>query len=228
MIKFPYVLDYPLFTEVEIKYAEELLSEYNDFYEYNKVQVGECPVGKDFMADADETMSEEEQNKYMIEQQEHNQKAAVAHFEKIFGNKDFAESALVGLKINWYELQQIISEECKNKTPILESTTNEIAKKIKNVASTLLYAERIVSDMEKMLIDVAGLDEAEQKRARVNNEKIELALAFARDGFTLLLERLVTEDLDVPEYHRGKVGFKKMKNLGGYIDICEKMFFIGK
>lgn len=228
MIKFPYVMEYNLFERVELGYAEELLNEYNDFFAYNKAHVGDIHDNDvrllakgDFESDtADQT--EEEHEKSIAE---HNAATAVRHFTTLFGCGDFPESTLIGLKLDYYDLQQILLEEYKIKTPITESKMNEIAPKLRTVASVLIFAERVVSGLKGMQKDLAGLSENEQAKARVQNEKVELAIEFAKDGFKLLFERLQNESLNIPEYSKIKAQMRKMKSVEAYIDFCETLFF---
>lgn len=220
VIKFPYVLEYKLFEAVDVMEAEELLAEYNDFYMYNLTQIERAVAYSDDFVETDET--EEDRQK----RAEHNAAAAAQHFKELMGSKDFAESSLVGLRIDYYSLQQILLEEYKTKTPINQSALNEIAPQLRTIASLLLFAHRIVAGLEKLTVDLAGLDETQQTRARNTNDKVLLATEFAKEGFSLLVERLQTQKLDIPEYNKTKKEFKKIKSIEAHIDFCEKLFFV--
>ena len=209
MVKFPYVLDYAPFVRVDLPVAEELLSEYNDFFMYNKAQY-EAVTQKDEKKEvnfAETEQLDEAMIKEREKQAELAAKAAVNHYEKLFGSKDFAESTLVGLKFSWYDLQQIFLEEQKAKTPIQQSVMNDIAPRLRKVASLLLIAERVLHDIGKFSTDTELIEPI-------------------REGFELLLERLATQELNVPEYHKlKKEQFRSMKKLNQYIEFCEKLFF---
>ena len=206
MVKFPYVLEYSLFTQVEIKNAEELLAEYNDFYIYNLAQY--------------QSLFEHDNEKFVVEElelaererldavAEHNVKVSTDHFSKLFGSKDFAESSLVGLKINWYDLQQILLEEYKTKVPIHQSSMNDIAPRLRTVATILLFAERVVTKLEKLECD------------RDVTEPV-------KKGFEDLLERAGAGDFCLPEFHKAKVQLNKMKRVNLITEFCKKLFESG-
>ena len=208
MLKFPYVLDYKLFERVELQCAEELINEYRDFFEYNKMQVAQAPS---VYVDSFDNPKDEEEARIEAERIEHNRGVLMDHFEKHFGNKDFTEACLVGMKIDFYELQKILMAEHRRGIPITESTLNVIAPKLRTLASALVYAERIVTGLEKFVDQT--------------NEKARMAVEFAKDGFMLLFERILEQDIPVPEYNRNKKEIAKIKTVDGYINYCERLFF---
>jgi len=211
-LKFPYILDYKLFEKIDLKTAEELLLEYNDFMVFNKTQIRDLgvPVSCEFGSPKEETQED------ALKRIEHNKQVAVNHFENLFGSKDIAESSLVGLQIDYDALQKVLLDERANKIPITESAFNQIAPTIRGVASVLLVAERIVSELQKL-----------KEEGKVK-DKIELAIEFAKEGFGLLLDVVAKEGLEVPEYHIIRRDINKLKNLDAYIEFCEKLFFAKK
>ena len=211
MLEFPYVVEYKLFEQVDISVAEEILSDYNDFYGYNKMQVTQivAPASDDGSLD-DENKTEAELSAEKIE---HNKKVASEHFEKLFGNKDFHNACLIGLRIDYDALQRIIMSEHRKEIPITESSFNVIVPRLRVLASILLFAEAIVSGLEKLTNDDK------------HKEKAELALGFAKDGFMLMLERHAEQEIAVIEFHRHKKEISKIKTVDGYINFCEKLFF---
>jgi len=222
-IKFPFVVDYWVFERVDIRVAEELLSEYNDFYGYAQTLVAEVDGGP--VPDLDDERSDAERSddkgdmsqktaRFNLDRLEHNKTVAVEHFKKLFGSKDFAEACLVGLKIDFDGLYNILDAERRRGTPITESGLNKIAPKLRNLATTLLYAERIVGGLERLLDNTDG------------DPRVKDAVGFARDGFNILLERQVEEEVTLPEYNRVKKEIGKIKTAAAYIDYCEKLFFI--
>ena len=232
MLKFPYVMEYKLFEKVDLAYAGELLNEYQDFFEYNKMQVAQ--VYNASTVDTFENPKEEEEVRAEAERIEHNRSVCIDHFEKHFGSKDFAEASLVGLKIDFYELQKILMSEHRRGILIMESALNTIAPKLRALASSLLYAERIVSGLGKLSEiakekSTATSISASITSAAFNNsaaaDKAQLAVDFAKDGFNLLLERLLEQEVAVPEYYRSKKELSKLKTIDAYIDFCEKLFF---
>jgi len=206
--KIPYVLECELFKRVEIKRAEELLAEYNDFKIYNLAQY-QTIFGKtnDHLNLAEVTEQENEVDaKKARDIAEHNAKVATDHFAKLLGSLDFAESSMVGFHIAWYDLQQILLEEYKNKTPATESVMNEIAPRLRTVASIMVFADRITTALERLDAD----------------KKI---IATMKDGFTLLMKRCQTEQLKLPEFSVTKKQLSKFKKVEDYMEFCEKLFF---
>ena len=209
MIKIPYIIEYNLFERIDLKTAEELLLEYNDFMVFNKTQVRDLgvPTSDAFQPQAEETEEE------ALKRIEHNKQVAVSHFETLFGSKDIAESSLVGLHIDYDAVQKVLLDERANKIPITESAFNQIAPTIRAAASVLLIGERITSDLQKLV---------ETER---NQEKLALAIEFAKEGFELLLDGISKGNLGVPEYHMIRREINKLKTVDAYIEYCEKMFF---
>jgi len=209
MIKIPYIISYEIFEKIDLKTAEELLVEYNDFMVFNKTQVRDLgvPTACEFQPPAEETQED------TLKRIEHNKQVAMNHFENLFGSKDIAESSLVGLHIDYDTVQKILLDERANKIPITESEFNRIAPTIRAVASVLLLAERVVSDLKKLL--------GEGK----NTEKISLAIEFAKEGFELLLDGVAKGNLAIPEYVQTRREINKLKTVDAYIEFCEKLFF---
>jgi len=205
--KIPYVLECELFVRTEIKHAEELLAEYNDFYLYNLAyysNISENDTYAGYVGHNNDYDELDEEKRRAIA--EHNAKVATDHFQLLFGSKDFGASSMVGFQPSWYDLQQILLEEFKHKTHIKESAMNGIAPMLRNVASVMLYAERVVSELEKMSADPE-------------------LIAPLKEGFQLLLERVVAERINLPEYHKNKSQFNKLKKPEQYLEFCKDLFF---
>ena len=213
MGKIPYVLECELFVKAEIKHAEELLAEYNDFYLYNLAHYSHIAEGSDqqqrvshhhHVGQNNEVDELDEEKRLAIA--EHNAKVATDHFALLFGSKDFGASSMVGFRPSWYDLQQILLEEFKHKTHIKESAMNGIAPALRNVASVMLYAERVVSELEKLNV-------APEFMAPI------------KEGFELLFERVRIENIDVPEYYKNRAQFNKLKKTEQYLEFCKSLFF---
>jgi len=203
--KLPYIIECELFKRIDFKHAEEVLAEYNDFYIYNLAQYNHIYHKVDECIVTDEVPDCELDEAKRLEIAERNAKMATDHFVRIFGSKDFGESAMVGFRPAWYDLQQILLEEYKHKTPVDQSAMNTIAPYIRNIATALLFAERVVAELESMDVEATAID-------------------VIRDGFRLLLERVEKEKLVLPEYHKTKSAFNKFKKPEQYIEFCEKLF----
>jgi len=201
MGKIPYVSEYKLFESVEFKQAEEILAEYNDFYIFNLAQINSMYHDCKENYENDEEIDEEKR----IEIADRNARNATDHFITLFGSKDFAESAMIGFHPAWYDIQRMLLEEYKHKTPLSESATNWIARYLRNVASVLLFAQKIVSDLEKMgaVTDIIDI---------------------IKDGFRILFEKVQTEKLFIPEYHKTKAVFAKFRKAEQYIEFCGKLW----
>jgi hypothetical protein len=201
-------LDCPLFTRCEISRAEELLAEYNDFYIYNLAQYN-CQAENrkldNFNGDGEdgESGAELQMRKDMAE---HNARVASEHFVSLFGSKDFGESAMVGFHPDWYDLQQILLEESRTKTPISQSVMNSIAPRLLTVASLMLFAEKIVSGLEKLN---AG----------------DIFTVPVKEGFEILLEKCKSGTVKMPEFYKNKASITKFKKPEQYLELCDKLFF---
>jgi len=204
-MKIPYVLECELFVAAEIKHAEDLLAEYNDFYLYNLAHYSHISEasGSYVGQNNDQDELDEEKRRAIAE---HNAKVATEHFASLFGSKDFGASSMVGFHPAWYDLQQILLEEFKHKTHIKESAMNGIAPMLRNIASLMLLAERVVSGLEKM------------------NASPDLITPI-KEGFQLLLQSVTTERINLPEYHKNKAQFNKFKKPEHYLEFCQKLFF---
>jgi len=209
MKKIPYIEDYAIFEKIDLKTAEELLVEYNDFMVFNKTQVRDLgvPASDAFQPPPEETEED------ALKRIEHNKQVAVNHFETLFGSKDIAESSLVGLRIDYDSVQKVLLDERLNKIPITESAFNQIAPTIRAASSVLLLAERVVSDLQKFAAEGKG------------SEKLALAIEFAKEGFELLLDGVAKGNLAIPEYHIIRREINRLKTVDAYIGFCEKLFF---
>jgi len=189
----------------DYKCAEEILAEYNDFYIYNLAQINHIFHTADECLVKEEMPNCEIDEAKRLELADKNAKIATDHFTKLFGSKDFGESSMVGFRPRWYDIQQILLEEYKHKTNITESAMNGIAPYLRGVASTMLFAERIVSEF----MDLGAEPDA---------------VSLIKEGFQILLESVEKGETKVPEYNKLKAGFKKFKKPEQYIDFCEKLF----
>ena len=194
--------DCELFVRVEYKVAEEILAEYNDFFIYNLAEYNDLFYGKEEnFEDASDEISEEER----IAIADRKAKTATDHFTDLFGSKDFGESALVGFRPSWYDLEQILLEEYKNKTDIKNSAMNGIAPYLRNTASIMLFAERLVTG----LTEHGGSDGQ---------------IAEMKQSFESLLARNENEKLNIPEYFRVKKEISKLRKPEQFIDYNNRLF----
>ncbi|MCL2228659.1 MAG: hypothetical protein FWC00_02390 [Firmicutes bacterium] len=199
----PYVAECNLFAREGFKHAEELLAEYNDFYLYNMAELATIHYKID-EAQQDEAPAELDEEK-RIAIADKNAKAATDHFASLFGSKDFPEATIAGLKPAWYDLQKILLNEYKQKTPIYDSAMNGIAPGLRKIASVMLFALYVTEGMDDL---------------NAEDEEIEAV----KEGFRTLFGRIQNEKIDIPEYHKEKVKFKKFKKPTQYIEFAEKLF----
>ena len=198
MLKFPYVVEYRLgLGQVEFSVAEKLLAEYQDFYLYNQSQLNEI-FRKYEQADGEE---DEKLLALRRQKAEAAAKAATDHWAKLFGSMDFAESTLVGLQINWDDLQQIMIEEFRTKTHPTDSAMNYIAPQLRRLCSVLLFAERIQTQIKKKDIDL------------VVQPKFEEMLGKMAAG----------EVVEVPEFTKIKHQIQKLKNPEAITKFVEEL-----
>ncbi|MDR0461990.1 MAG: hypothetical protein LBG88_01490 [Christensenellaceae bacterium] len=204
MGKIPYVTSGELFVRADYKHAEEILAEYNDFYIFNMAQYNTLYHKIDEHVENEDEIEAEVRKR--LELADRAAKQATEHFAGLFGSKDFGESAMIGLRISWYDLQKILLAEFKHKTLVQDSAMNGIAPHLRNVASIMLFAERIIADLDQ-------LDGTFEQ------------IAVLKEGFKMLLERNEKEKLAIPEYHKAKTAFARFKKPEQYIEFCEKLFF---
>jgi len=198
--KFDYVMGYSLFEKIDLGVAEELLSEYNDFYLYNQAQYHEIATKA---AVNDCVLGDEEEEEHCIVKAMPIAKETTDFFAKLFGSKDFAASTLVGLKVAWDDLQQILLTEFKDRTIITESALIPVAYQLRNLASILLFAEAIVLGMGKVKIP--------------NDAAVEEVKAM----FTQVLER--QELPTVPEFSKEKKQLAKFKTVEQYVAYVKEL-----
>jgi hypothetical protein len=210
MIKFPYITNYSLFEKIDIAAAEELLGEYNDFVGFNKTQIRNAVKSICTFTEDEQTPETDDQ---AWKRAEHNTQVAIDHFEKLFKHKDIVESVFVGMKIDYDAIQKVLLDETARKVPIIESTLNNIGPVFRALASVLLFAEHVVSGLRNLMPE------------GVVDEKCELAIEFAKEGFELLLDGVSKGNLAIPSYTSAKPQLNKIKKLEQYIEFCEKLFF---
>lgn len=200
MVKFPYVEGYNFGQIVEIKVAEELLREYNDFFLYNQDQLAT-------IFNTVERDEDDEEDPMAQQRAEQNAKAATDRFSEWFGSQDFAKSAMVGLRIVWDDVQQILLEEYRKKTPIDQSAMNFIAPRLRAVCSVLLFAEYLNT-----------------KLGRSKKEGSEEVARAVSEFFTILLEKMGNgEDVRVPEFSKSKKSLEKLKTLESILGFVKDM-----
>lgn len=204
MHKIPYVIEYKT-ERVEFKEAEDLLAEYQDFYLYNQSQYNE--IFRKFIPDsADPTAGdgEEDDEKLRLlrmQKAEESAKSATAHWAKLFGSKDFAEVTLLGLKINWYDLQQILIEEFRKKIHSTESAMNYIAPPLRRLCSVLLFSEHLDHMLDKM-----------SDKPKIEQAQIKKAQGAVKTKLNELLTRISNGDIfEIPEFGKTKPSLSKLK-----------------
>jgi hypothetical protein len=203
-----YISECELFVRVDYKHADEILAEYNDCYIFNMAQYANIYHSVDEILEDDDAEPENEEADELrrLHMAEKNAKAATDHFVSLFGSKDFGESVMVGFRPAWYDLQKILLQEYKHKTPVQESAMNRIAPYLRTVASIALFAERIISEMQ-------GFDAAPERIAEI------------KEGFKHLIARAEAgEVLQIPEYNKTKATFLKYKKMEQFADFAEKLF----
>jgi hypothetical protein len=207
MTTFPYVLKYSL-ERVEIPLAQDLLAQYNDFYAYNLAKYQDYAKLKvddsGEINDANEELGSDEITKL---EKAGNDNAGT--FAKLWGSLDFASATLMGLAIDWQPIQACLFEEQERKTLATESGMKETAVKLRKLASVLVFADRILSDLN-------------DKKA--GDEMVSLI----KQGFEMLLMELSKRDLAIPEYNIEKAKYQKIKTPNGIIDYAQKLFELGK
>jgi len=202
MGKLPYVNDSELFLKLDHRHAEEIIGEFNDFYGFNMSQIHDIYFHAEIEED-DETEGVDEEKRLSIADK--NAKAATDHFAGLFPSHEYGEGALVGFRPAYEDLQKILLEEYKNKTDIRDSVINGIAPRLRNIASIMAFASRIVGDLEFLCADTEQI-------------------ANVKAGFKKLIERNERERLDLPMYTKTKDTFKKYKKAEQYIAFAEKLF----
>jgi len=213
--QFPFVIDYKLFERVDVREAQEILDEFNDFFLYNQSQYND--VFRKISIPEEEDDKVKEQMKLTAEK---NAKAATDHFGALWG-KDFAESCFCGLKISWYDLQQILLEEFRSKTPATASKMNKIASGLRRVASTLLFAEYLQSKVKTFYKHTNSEKPADLEKVRVHNEAVDAGLRRITLWFPEILARLAEgSDCPLPEYNKSKNQLAKLKNIEAVLEFC--------
>ena len=224
--KFPYVTEYKLFERVDVREAEELLREYNDFYIYNQSQYNDIFRKLD-AKDTNESETGEEDDERLAQlralRAEQNAKAATDHFAALFGSKDFAESTLVGLKFSWYDLQQLLLEEFRTKTLASQSIMNHVAPRLRRIASALLFAEYMIAKLGKMYKQPSSNKQQDIEKADIHNQRMEVAVTGVKSFFVDLLELLAKDDNAVlPEFGKSRNALAKLKTPEAIIEFCTK------
>ena len=218
MHKFPYIVDYVVGgDQVEIKVAEELLKEYEDFYLYNRTQYSE--VFKKYLPEGEMQNDGDDGDAKLLElrklRAEQNAKAAVDHWAKLFRSMDFAQGSLLGIKIDWDALQQILLEELKSKIHPTDSSMNFIAPPLRKLCSILLFNYELNETLSKI-----------EKRGKCAALQIDEARKSIADKTNDLLTKLAKGDLlgvTVAEYHKSKSTIIKIKTPEAIINFVGGM-----
>jgi len=214
MTKFAYVDEYKMFERAEVRVAEELLAEYQDFFVYNQSQYRDIFRKFDVDDDGDDDEKTIEAKRLRAEM---NSKAASDHFGLLFGSKDFAHSALLGLRINWDNLQQILLEEFRCKTLATMSAMNHIAPTLRKLASILLFAEYFYDKLNRMY------KTKENPKNDEHNEKIDKTVAGVKIYFENLVEGLAKNSgAEIPEFTKTKNQLAKLRNVEVIIEFVDK------
>ena len=208
VLKIAYVNGYQVGKKVEIPVAENLLSEYNDFYESNL----EFYQGRMKQHDAveNEVVAAEDAPTEVDPQLEKQVNSEVQAFKNMWGSLDFATATLVGLQIDWDAIQEkIMAEQEKNVLPS-QSALAPVAKQLRNVASVLAFSERIVTRLHRKAVDQAMIDLMVQ-------------------GFETLLAQVVNRNIEVPELDGAEnKKLTKLKTVDAILDYANHLFVLGR
>ena len=208
VLKIAYVNGYQVGEKVEIPVAEDLLSNYNDFYASNL----EFYQGRMKQHDAveNEVVVAEDVQTEVDPQLEKQVNEEVKAFQKMWGSLDFATATLVGLDVDWDAIQEkVMSEQEKNVLPS-QSQLVATAQQLRNVASVLAFSERIVTRLHRKAVD---------------QEMIDLMI----QGFETLLAQVVNRGIELPELD-GTENKKimKLKTVDSIIDYANHLFVLGR
>ena len=208
VLKIAYVNGYQVGEKVEIPVAENLLSEYNDFYESNlEFYQGRM---KQYDAVENEVVAAEDAPTEVDPQLEKQVNSEVQAFKTMWGSLDFATATLVGLQIDWDAIQEkIMAEQEKNVLPS-QSALAPVAKQLRNVASVLAFSERIVTRLHRKAVDQAMIDLMVQ-------------------GFETLLAQVVNRNIEVPELDGAEnKKLTKLKTVDAILDYANHLFVLGR
>lgn len=199
MVKFAFVKNYELFKECDLSVAEEALGEYNDFLIYNTEEYRKIFKTVRAEDDSDEINDDE------IKKAEDLAEKNAEHFRKLFFNRDFAESSLVGMRIDYYALQRLLMREFRDKVPADKSVMNEIIPVLRDIASTLVIATRVILALDK---HEDGANVIEKAKANFEKTLDVLGKCFA---------------LNMPEYTKYKERIATFKTAEGFLKMSEKV-----
>jgi hypothetical protein len=204
MSNFPFVLSFSL-TPVEYVEAETLLADYNDFYVYNLAQHQSILKGKVAEnGELEETGGEgaDSENHGVLEKIAADN---VSEFVRQWGSRDFASATLMGLSIEWEKLQEILFDEQEKNVKIADSVLKPAAEKIRNLASVLSFAERILYRLRSKKADNAAIETIKQ-------------------GFENLIDRLAVKEMEIPEFHKEYKNFNKANTKEKVIEYAKALF----
>lgn len=223
VIKFPYVAEYSLFERVEFRVAEEILRDYNDFFKYNESQYNDIFRKAPGLDGERENPEDEKERLLQRNRAEQNAKGATDHFRSLFASKDFAESALVGYRIAWDDLQQILIEEFRAKIPAQQSAMNDIAPKLRTIASIVLFAEYMVSKLGKMYKTTTSTKPADIEKTNSHNAKVDETLEGIKVFFGDFLSVVQSSQRVTHEYAKSKNALAKLKTPEAVIEFCKNL-----
>ena len=208
MLKIAYVNGYQVGEKVEIPVAEDLLSDYNDFYASN-LEFYQGRMKQHDAVENEAVLSEDAQNEVdpQFEKQVNSEAQA---FTKMWGSLDFATATLVGLDIDWDAIQEkLMVEQEKNILPSASQLAGT-AKQLRNVASVLAFSERIVTRLHHKAVD---------------KEMIDLMI----QGFETLLVQVINRNIEVPELDGAEnKKIMKLKTVDAILDYANQLFVLGR
>lgn len=209
VLKINYVKGYQVGERVEIPTAEDLLSSYNDFYASN-LEFYQGRMKKQNAVENEVVAANVEAEPEMDSQLEKQINSEVEAFSNLWGSLDFATATLVGLNIDWDEIQEkLLAEQEKQMTP-MESALIPVAEQLRKVASVLAFSERIVTRL---------------RRKAVGKEMIDLMV----QGFETLLAQVVERNIEMPELDGAEnKKIMKLKTVDAIIDYANRLFVLGR
>lgn len=208
VLKIAYVNGYQVGKKVEIPVAEDLLSNYNDFYASN-LEYYQGRMKKHDAVENESVVADDEATE-IDPQLERQIDGEVKAYTDMWGSLDFATATLVGLDIDWETIQEKLMEEQEKNIAPSASALMPVAKQLRNVASVLAFSERIVMRLQRKAVD---------------KDMINLMI----QGFETLLAQVVNRNIEVPELD-GAENKKiiKLKTVDAILDYAKYLFALGR
>lgn len=210
MLSFTYVNKYQVGDKVDIPEAEELLSNYNDFYAAN-LEFYQGRIKANSLEDLEgDSVAEPEPEPEAAAQVEKKVTDDVKAFEAVWGSMDFATATLVGLSIDWDSIQEkLIKEQEQNLRPA-DSELVPVGKQLRKVASVLAFSERIVSRLRGKAVD-------------------KQMIALVIQGFQSLLQQVHDKNIDIPELDGAEAKkIAKLRTVDSILDYANTLFALGR